>query len=82
MSILVPPNTNPYLADRCESCGRLADPDNGMRIRHKVTDEAPEIEEMQEWDGLCRATDGCEPVEPDGYCEHGHRSWMLAFGLI
>lgn len=28
-----------------------------------------------------QATDGCQ-VEPDGYCEHGHVSWLLYLGLI
>ncbi len=32
-------------------------------------------------DGDCWATDGC-PVEPDGTCEHGKKSWPLVMGLI
>lgn len=28
------------------------------------------------------ATDGCEPVEPDGMCEHGHPAWPLWMGVI
>lgn len=31
--------------------------------------------------GLCTATDGCV-VEPDGVCEHGCESVLLAAGLI
>ncbi len=43
----------------------------------------PSIEEMEQWvdDGIAEATDGC-PVEPDGRCEHGCPSWLLALGLI
>lgn len=33
------------------------------------------------WDGVARATDGCE-VEPDGICPHGHPSWMIRLGVI
>ena len=47
------------------------------------TTEAPELEELEEWfhDGVCEATDGCI-VEPDGICQHGHPSWLLAMGMI
>ena len=40
--------------------------------------EPPDIETLMEWEaeGGCEATDGCW-VEPDGTCEHGHRSWLL-----
>lgn len=31
--------------------------------------------------GVCRAADGCR-VEPDGECEHGWPSKLLALGLI
>jgi hypothetical protein len=44
----------------------------------------PSLEELQrqvEEDGGCEATDGCW-VEPDGHCEHGEPSWLLALGLI
>jgi hypothetical protein len=44
----------------------------------------PSLEELQrqvEEDGSCEATDGCF-VEPDGTCEHGQPSWLLALGLI
>jgi len=41
------------------------------------------LDRLQEWDadGGCEATDGCW-VEPDGYCEHGKPSWMVALGLL
>ena len=44
----------------------------------------PSLEELQrqvEEDGGCEATDGCF-VEPDGTCEHGQPSWLLALSLI
>ncbi|MGW1627650.1 hypothetical protein [Streptomyces sp. NPDC002172] len=43
----------------------------------------PSIEQMQSWmsEGGAEARDGCW-VEPDGTCEHGSPSWLLAAGLI
>jgi hypothetical protein len=44
----------------------------------------PALEELLrqfEEDGGCEATDGCW-VEPDGTCEHGKPSRLLALGLI
>ena len=43
----------------------------------------PDIEQLQMWDeeGGCETPDGCW-VEPDGTCEHGHKSWLLIMGLI
>jgi hypothetical protein len=44
----------------------------------------PSLEELQrqvEEDGGCEATDGCF-VEPDGTCNHGQPSWLVALGLI
>jgi hypothetical protein len=48
------------------------------------TMEEPDEETLAEWflDSVCAATDGCEPVEHDGFCEHGYPSWMLYLGLI
>jgi hypothetical protein len=46
--------------------------------------DTPPVEELLrqfEEDGGCEATDGCW-VEPDGHCEHGQPSWLLALGLI
>jgi hypothetical protein len=40
-----------------------------------------ELQRQVEEDGGCEATDGCF-VEPDGTCEHGQPSWLLALGLI
>jgi hypothetical protein len=43
----------------------------------------PDIETLEAWmwEGVCQATDGCV-TEPDGYCVHGHPSWLLELGLI
>jgi hypothetical protein len=47
--------------------------------------DTPPVEELlrqlEEDGGGCEATDGCW-VEPDGHCEHGQPSWLLALGLI
>jgi hypothetical protein len=41
------------------------------------------VEELMEMvaEGVCETVDGCI-VEPDGTCEHGSPSWLLALGLI
>ena len=38
----------------------------------------------EEWErkGSHKAIDGCRGIEPDGHCEHGHPSWLLALGYI
>jgi hypothetical protein len=44
----------------------------------------PTDEQLLGWleeEAGCEATDGCW-VEPDGHCEHGKPSWLLALGLI
>lgn len=33
-------------------------------------------------DSVCEATDGCDNIEPDGWCEHGHPSWLIQLGLV
>jgi hypothetical protein len=40
-----------------------------------------ELQRQVEEDGSCEATDGCV-VEPDGTCDHGQPSRLLALGLI
>ena len=40
------------------------------RIQQMVYDEIP-----------CEAVDGCV-TEPDGKCEHGYPSWLMALGMI
>lgn len=63
----------------CESCGA----NTGAGEPHKATVPCPSIDEIDGMmlDGDCEATDGCT-VDPDGKCEHGHRSWLLVYGLI
>jgi len=65
----------------CEGCGGTWSPAVN-RIVHKM-DPRPSDDQIEEWvyDSVCEATDGCL-VEPDGTCPHGHRSWLLALGLI
>jgi|GEM_PF-3924423 len=44
----------------------------------------PSEEEITEalYDGACYSVKcGC-PVEPDGYCEHGYPSWLVALNII
>jgi hypothetical protein len=55
----------------------------GSRSELGQRQEPPDLETLMEWEaeGGCEATDGCW-VEPDGHCEHGHPSWLLALGLI
>ena len=38
---------------------------------------------LMEWsnDGGCEAIDGCW-TEPDGECEHGQPSWLMALNMI
>lgn len=62
----------------------------GQKIVLKIEQQSPpepvpppsmdELEAMV-MDGDCYATDGC-PVEPDGVCPHGCKSWLLVYGLI
>jgi len=54
-------------------------PDKRIDKCHKP----PSINQMEEWMGECgcESLDGCW-VEPDGTCEHGQPSWMLALGFI
>lgn len=55
-----------------------------------TTDFEPTVPEPSEEDiermilGHCDtvAIDGCEPVDPDGCCEHGQPSWLVYMGLI
>lgn len=45
--------------------------------------QAPDYATLIEWfeEGGCEATDGCW-VEPDGHCEHGCPSWLLALHMV
>ena len=49
------------------------------------TDEQPSEEELEDMimgRTDARATDGCEPIEADGECEHGYPAWTLPLGMI
>lgn len=52
---------------------------SGMR---ETVDE-PSMDELEEMasEGIAQATDGCT-VEPDGICQHGAESWLIALGWI
>ena len=43
----------------------------------------PSMATLERWsnDCGCKSIDGCW-VEPDGTCEHGKPSWLLAMGMI
>ena len=43
----------------------------------------PDMEQISDWvfDCICEALDEC-PIEPDGHCEHGYPSWLIALNLI
>ena len=43
----------------------------------------PSVDQLEQWasDSVAEATDGCQ-VEPDGECEHGHKSWLLELGYV
>jgi hypothetical protein len=59
-----------------------ANPSPGWKEVNRM--RRPSLEAFQrqlEEDGGCEATDGCF-VEPDGTCEHGQPSWLLALGVI
>jgi hypothetical protein len=77
------PNPDPTINERirltCPSCGA------GPMEKHKVTDPNPTLEELRDWtfdQDLARATDGCEGLEVDGMCEHGHWAWPRALGMV
>jgi hypothetical protein len=70
-------------------CPRCAEGDytNDWRpdgLKHVITTAPPDDETVGRWimeREDCEATDGCR-VEPDGMCEHGHRSWLRVLGII
>lgn len=51
-----------------------------MDIKYAQSLSMEELEDMV-LDCVVTAADGCE-VEPDGTCEHGHRSPLLVLGMI
>ena len=61
----------------CDDCGATIEP--------STRPEPPDIQTLARWE----AEGGCEAacphacwVEPDGYCPHGHPSWLIVLGLI
>jgi hypothetical protein len=50
---------------------------------HKPKHSVPTVEQLESWlsDGGCETTDGCW-TEPDGSCEHGKPSWLMALNMI
>ena len=58
---------------------------DGYFIRHPdaIIVKIPASFTLRKWDdaGICKAVDGCT-VEPDGICQHGYPSWLLALGMI
>ena len=71
-------NPDPHQDGRAPTANPPATPKEVNPMRR------PSLEELQrqlEEDGGCEATDGCW-VEPDGTCDHGQPSWLLALGLI
>ena len=62
---------------QCGGCGRKAGD------HHRATMKLPSISTLERWadNGGAKATDGCS-VEPDGICEHGHKSWLIEVGVI
>jgi hypothetical protein len=73
-------NGDKYRPDNLRIARVKADRDDMTNGRPQTQ---PDIEQLTEWvnDGIAEATDGCR-VEPDGTCEHGAESWLLAMGLI
>jgi hypothetical protein len=57
------------------------------QLKEDLGIETPDewMSQLEEWvsDSICPALceDGCE-VEPDGHCEHGHPSVLIAMGII
>jgi len=43
----------------------------------------PDMEQIEYWvfDSVCEALDECS-TEPDGHCEHGYPSWLIALGFM
>ena len=72
----------------CGSCGAEVQPLDGCPDvyirRHRATEPRPSESTIEAWimdEEYPEATDGCI-CDPDGYCEHGHASWLLRLGLI
>jgi hypothetical protein len=64
----------------------MRDAKTGRKRRYpEPTVPEPSFEELEEWMwdlGEVQATDGCEGIEPDGECVHGHVSWLRYLGIL
>lgn len=67
------------MGDRDEQFRKLTDDQNAF-----VPNDAPSFAQLAAWEteGGCMTVANCCWVEPDGTCEHGSQSWLLALGLI
>ena len=59
---------------------------NGYFDKHPdavVCNKPPTLKTCEKYmdSGISRAIDGCR-IEPDGICQHGKPSWLLALGYI
>ena len=72
---------NPEPAPRTDAPPTANPPATPKKVNRMRRPSLEELQRQLEEDGGCEATDGCF-VEPDGTCEHGQPSWLLALGLI
>jgi hypothetical protein len=51
--------------------------------RCEINGSLPTMEDLKYWtfDGVCETPCGCR-VEPDGFCEHGNKSWLLLLEMV
>ena len=54
--------------------------ENGVETQEELLAACEEF--MSEASGPAMCSEGCEGIEPDGTCEHGAPSLLLALGLI
>ena len=59
---------------------------NGYFDKHPsavVCNKPPTMQTLNKYayNGIAKAIDGCK-VDPDGHCQHGKPSWLLALGYI
>jgi hypothetical protein len=74
----------------CELCRRQAEglvpghDTQGTLLCKACVALSPPVEVLvaQDRESRFTALDGCQPVEADGYCEHGHPSWMRWLGIV
>jgi hypothetical protein len=72
------------ICPRCElgDHGTARRPDG---VRHVATVPRPTPEQLHDvlFDvEFATATDGCDGLESDGHCAHGHVAWPRALGMI